>query len=50
MNFDLAEQFHNSFDIVSAIAVFEHLPDIHQAMRVALKLLRDDGVMLFEYH
>ena len=48
MNFDLAEQFHNSFDIVSAIAVFEHLPDIHQAMRVALKLLRDDGVMLFE--
>ena len=36
------------FDVVTAIAVFEHLRDIRAGIHAALSLLRDDGVLLFE--
>jgi glycosyltransferase involved in cell wall biosynthesis/SAM-dependent methyltransferase len=44
----LTERHANSFDAITAIAVFEHLGDIRAAMEAALGLLRDDGVLLFE--
>ena len=45
---DLIEGHRGSFDLVTAIAVFEHLRDIRSAMQAALHMLRDDGVLLFE--
>jgi SAM-dependent methyltransferase len=36
------------FDVVSAIAVFEHIPDFHAAVACAMKLLCPGGVLLFE--
>jgi glycosyltransferase involved in cell wall biosynthesis/SAM-dependent methyltransferase len=36
------------FDIVTAIAVFEHLADLRRGIEVALELLKPDGVLLFE--
>lgn len=44
----LIERYHGSFDVITAIAVFEHLSDIRAGMDVALRLLQDDGVLLFE--
>jgi glycosyltransferase involved in cell wall biosynthesis/SAM-dependent methyltransferase len=44
----LIERHGRSFDIVTAIAVFEHLRDIRAGMEAALHLLRDDGVLVFE--
>jgi glycosyltransferase involved in cell wall biosynthesis/SAM-dependent methyltransferase len=44
----LVEAHASSFDVITAIAVFEHLRDIHSGMQTALRLLRDDGVLLFE--
>lgn len=45
---DLVENHRGSFDLVTAIAVFEHLRDIRSGMQAALRMLRDDGVLLFE--
>lgn len=44
----LIEHYGGSFDVITAIAVFEHLRDIRSGMQAALRLLRDDGVLLFE--
>jgi glycosyltransferase involved in cell wall biosynthesis/SAM-dependent methyltransferase len=44
----LIESHRSSFDVIAAIAVFEHLSDIRAGMQTALHLLRDDGVLLFE--
>lgn len=44
----LIERYGSSFDVITAIAVFEHLRDIRSGMQAALRLLRDDGVLLFE--
>lgn len=44
----LIDRHNGRFDIVTAIAVFEHLRDIRSGMDTALRLLRDDGVLLFE--
>lgn len=44
----LIESHAASFDVITAIAVFEHLRDIHKGMQAALHLLRDDGVLIFE--
>ena len=44
----LIEGYCGSFDVVTAIAVFEHLRDIRSGFQTALRLLRDDGVLLFE--
>ena len=48
--FDPAIQEHHAsnFDVVTAIAVFEHLTDIRQGMAIALDLLKDDGILVFE--
>ncbi|MGA8707258.1 MAG: glycosyltransferase [Steroidobacteraceae bacterium] len=37
-----------SFDVITAIAVFEHLKDIRAAFETSIHLLRDGGIMLFE--
>ena len=37
-----------AFDVVTAIAVFEHLLDLRGGFRAALDLLKDDGFLLFE--
>ncbi len=44
----LIERNHGRFDIITAIAVFEHLRDIRSGMEAGLRLLRDDGVLVFE--
>jgi glycosyltransferase involved in cell wall biosynthesis/SAM-dependent methyltransferase len=44
----LIESYKASFDVITAIAVFEHLRDIRSGIEAALRLLRDDGVLLFE--
>src|SRR3954453_4177930 len=36
------------FDVITAIAVFEHLRDIRQGFAAALRMLREDGILLFE--
>jgi glycosyltransferase involved in cell wall biosynthesis/SAM-dependent methyltransferase len=44
----LLREHSGRFDVVTSIAVFEHLPDIRRGMQVALELLSSDGVLLFE--
>jgi len=44
----LIEQYEGTFDIVSAIAVFEHILDFRQAVQIAMRLLRPDGILIFE--
>ncbi len=44
----IARDHCGSFDMITAIAVFEHLPDLRRGMQVALDLLKPDGVLLFE--
>ncbi len=36
------------FDVVTSIAVFEHLSDFRGGVAAALTMLKDDGVLLFE--
>ncbi|WP_162820877.1 glycosyltransferase [Microvirga calopogonii] len=45
---ELTLAYAGKFDVVSSIAVFEHLRDIRAGFSSALHLLRDDGVLLFE--
>ena len=44
----ILEHHAGRFDVITAIALFEHLRDIRAGMQRALQLLRDDGVLLFE--
>jgi O-antigen biosynthesis protein len=44
----ILRQFNGFFDVVSAVAVFEHLPDLKAAVGVAMDLLGPDGILLFE--
>jgi len=44
----IQEQHSSTFDVVTAIAVFEHVTDIRQGMAIALDLLKDDGILVFE--
>lgn len=44
----LVERFRGSFDVVSSIAVFEHVKDIKRAIEISIELLEDGGVLLFE--
>ena len=37
-----------TFDVVTAIAVFEHLRDFRGGFKAAIDLLNDDGILLFE--
>jgi O-antigen biosynthesis protein len=48
LNRDLLRQNSNSFDVVTAIAVFEHLPDLRLGFEISLELLKPDGILLFE--
>jgi glycosyltransferase involved in cell wall biosynthesis/SAM-dependent methyltransferase len=44
----VGRDYRGYFDVVTAIAVFEHLPDLKRGMAVAIDLLKQDGVLLFE--
>jgi glycosyltransferase involved in cell wall biosynthesis/SAM-dependent methyltransferase len=44
----LLREYGGRFDVVTAIAVLEHLSDIRRGVQIALELLRPDGVLLFE--
>ena len=44
----LSEKYKGSFDVVSAIAVFEHLSDLRAAVKSSLDLLGPDGILLLE--
>lgn len=44
----ILERHVGSFDVVTAVAVFEHVPRFAAAVRRALELLKPDGVLLFE--
>ena len=42
------ERYSESFDLVSAVAVFEHVHDMGRAVEIALALLKPGGILLFE--
>jgi glycosyltransferase involved in cell wall biosynthesis/SAM-dependent methyltransferase len=44
----IGRDYRGYFDMVTAIAVFEHLADLKRGMAVAIDLLKQDGVLLFE--
>jgi SAM-dependent methyltransferase len=41
-------EFASYFDVITAIAVFEHIEDFKGAVQAALKMLKPDGVLIFE--
>src|SRR6185312_4138599 len=45
---EVLELYRGAFDVVTAIAVFEHIPDFQASVRTAIELLKPDGVLLFE--
>ena len=47
VNKDVALDALGQFDLVSAMEVFEHVPDVHALMRNLQSLLRPDGLVLF---
>ncbi|MGV7213384.1 glycosyltransferase [Bradyrhizobium sp. UFLA05-112] len=44
----ILENHRHDFDCVTAVAVFEHLPDFRRGIEAALNLLKPDGILLFE--
>jgi SAM-dependent methyltransferase len=48
LNRELQREHAGSFDIVSAIAVFEHIPDLKGSFEAALGFLKPEGLLLFE--
>jgi SAM-dependent methyltransferase len=44
----LVSVHEGAFDVITAVAVFEHLSDIRAGVKNALRLLCEDGVMIFE--
>jgi O-antigen biosynthesis protein len=45
---DLVRENAGRFDVITAIAVFEHITDFKGAVKAALAMLKPDGVLLFE--
>lgn len=45
---NIHEDYSSSFDVITSIAVFEHLEDFYSGFKAAANLLRNDGVLLFE--
>lgn len=41
-------EYRSHFDVVTSIAVFEHLADLRRGLEVSIDLLKDDGFLLFE--
>ena len=44
----ITRAWRGAFDVVTAIAVFEHLGDVRRGVAAALELLKPDGLLLFE--
>jgi O-antigen biosynthesis protein len=44
----IIESYAGKFDLITAIAVFEHLRDFRKGIENAIRLLADDGILLFE--
>jgi glycosyltransferase involved in cell wall biosynthesis/SAM-dependent methyltransferase len=45
---DLPERYAGAFDVITAIATFEHVLDIKQAFHNSLAMLADRGALIFE--
>lgn len=45
---NLIANYDGKFDLITAIAVFEHLPNIRKGVENALSLLNERGILLFE--
>ncbi|MBP0593885.1 glycosyltransferase [Paraburkholderia sp. LEh10] len=45
---EIRSRYRGNFDVVSAIAVFEHLSDFRAGFEVAIDIMKDDGILLFE--
>lgn len=45
---EIPHKYSKKFDIVTSIAVFEHLRDFRRGVEICLSILKDDGVLLFE--
>lgn len=41
-------RYNNFFDVVTSIATYEHVIDFRKAVEVSLKLLKKNGVLIFE--
>jgi O-antigen biosynthesis protein len=48
MDVGLTNQYANYFDVITAIAVFEHITDFKGAIKSSLAMLKPDGILLFE--
>jgi 2-polyprenyl-3-methyl-5-hydroxy-6-metoxy-1,4-benzoquinol methylase len=44
----LISKYGEYFDVITAIAVFEHISDFKGAVEAALKMLKPDGILIFE--
>jgi O-antigen biosynthesis protein len=45
---DLLTEYRDAFDIITAIAVLEHIPDLRGALQSLHSLLAPEGVLIFE--
>lgn len=48
LDVNLTNQYANYFDLISAIAVFEHITDFKGAIKASLAMLKPSGILLFE--
>jgi O-antigen biosynthesis protein len=48
LDVSLTNQYANYFDVISAIAVFEHITDFKGAIKASLAMLKPSGILLFE--
>lgn len=46
--YETPARYNNFFDIVTSIATYEHLTDFRKAVEASLKLVKEDGVLIFE--
>jgi O-antigen biosynthesis protein len=48
LDISLTNQYANYFDVITAIAVFEHITDFKGAIKASLEMLKPNGILLFE--
>jgi O-antigen biosynthesis protein len=48
LDISLTNQYTNYFDVITAIAVFEHITDFKGAIKASLEMLKPNGILLFE--
>jgi O-antigen biosynthesis protein len=48
LNLALADSYASQFDVITAIAVFEHVVDFRGAVEATIKMLKPSGILIFE--